>query len=100
DAIFEQQQDLFVDTGTSGRGHRVNMLDDNLQEVGVGQVIGTMDGATRSILTVDFGRPSSGGQFVTGIAYNDNDGNAFYSVGEGRGAINVATAAGSAQTGT
>ena len=33
-------QDLFVDAGIPGRGHRLNILDASYQEVGVGQVIG------------------------------------------------------------
>jgi Ca2+-binding RTX toxin-like protein len=38
--------------------------------------------------TQDFARAGSG-SFVTGIAYNDTNSNAFYSVGEGKGGIQV-----------
>jgi prepilin-type processing-associated H-X9-DG protein len=38
--------------------------------------------------TQDFAR-SGTGSFVTGVAYNDTNGNQFYSVGEGKGAIMV-----------
>ena len=97
-AIYLQHQSLFVDTYASWRGHRYNMLNDNFQEIGIGQAIGTFNGTTSSLITQDFGRPATAGQFLTGIAYNDTDANAFYSVGEGRGGISVATSAGTVVT--
>jgi urease beta subunit len=91
---------LFNDTNVASRGHRENILDDRFQEVGVGASTGVMDGATRSIITEDFGKPSSGGQFLTGIAYNDADKDAFYSIGEGRSGITVTTTAGTVVSGS
>ena len=102
--IIAQHQDLFVDDGIAGRGHRTNFLDDRYQEIGVGQVIGlfTQNGSNfnSSMLTEDFGIPSASGQFLTGLVYTDTDANAFYSVGEGRGGVSVAIAAGNQITGT
>src|SRR5438445_9625070 len=62
--------------------------------------MGTVQGFNASMLSENFGIPSTSTQFLTGIAYNDIDHDAFYSVGEGRGGITVATSAGSAVTGT
>jgi uncharacterized protein YkwD len=38
--IVIQHQDLFVDSDIAGRGHRLNILDDRYQQIGVGQVVG------------------------------------------------------------
>jgi len=96
--IFAQHQDLFVDSGVAGRGHRLNILEDDFKQAGVGQVLGlfTTGGTTynASMVTQDFGIPAAGGQFLTGVTYNDSDSNSFYSVGEGRSGVSVTTSAG------
>jgi hypothetical protein len=96
--IFAEHQDLFVDNGVAGRGHRLNILDPQYQQVGVGQVIGPFNsnGTTynSSMVTEDFGVPSVTGQYLTGVAYHDTDANAFYSVGEGRAGISIAISGG------
>ena len=43
DSVVEQltkliHDDLFVDTYASGRGHRLAMMDDNMREIGIGEV--------------------------------------------------------------
>jgi Ca2+-binding RTX toxin-like protein len=74
-------------------GHRENLLNDKFQELGMGIVTGQMtaDGKTynAAMVTEDFAKSGSGA-FLTGVAYTDTDGNAFYSVGEGRGGIQIA----------
>jgi Ca2+-binding RTX toxin-like protein len=42
------------------------------------------------VVTEDLGTRSTTGAFVLGVAYNDTDGNDFYSLGEGRAGLNVA----------
>ena len=54
-AIIQQHQDLFVDLGVSGRGHRLNILEASYQEIGVGQAIGTYQGFSTSMVTEHFG---------------------------------------------
>jgi Ca2+-binding RTX toxin-like protein len=84
--ILQQHEDLFVDSQEKGRGHRLNILDGDFQEAGIGQQIGdfTSGGNTfnASMVTQDFA--SSGDKvFITGVVYNDtviNDN--FFSVGE------------------
>ena len=97
-------EDLFVDSDTDERGHRVNMLDADLQEVGVGEVTGqfTSNGTTynASMLTQDFAKPSGATtQFLTGVTFNDNVvADKFYSVGEARANVTVAVSGETATT--
>jgi hypothetical protein len=104
--IIQQHADLFIDKGVGGRGHRLNILSNFFQEVGVGQETGkfTSNGQTfnASMVTQDFARSGSSA-FVTGVVYNDTTiDDDFFSVGEqvtGRqvnagGGINDQTGAG------
>jgi hypothetical protein len=95
--VLLQHQDLFVDAGVDGRGHRLNILSAAYQEVGVGQVSGNFNGLNATMLTQDFARASSR-QFITGVSYADLDHDNFYSIGEGRNGMSV-TAGGSTSTG-
>jgi hypothetical protein len=79
-------QFLFVDTNFPGRGHRVNILNGNFQEIGVGQVYGDFQGSNASMLTEDFGTRGNQ-QFLTGVSYADTNHDNFYSIGEGRGSM-------------
>jgi serralysin len=83
--IIQQHKDLFVDAGVSGRGHRLNILSNNFEEIGIGQQTGkfTSGGQTfnASMVTQDFARSGSN-VFVTGVVYDDTDGDDFFSVGE------------------
>ncbi|ARE39199.1 MSHA pilin protein MshA [Rhodovulum sp. P5] len=82
--------------------HRENLLYPDFREVGLAQVRGDFtadDGDTydASMLTVDFAR-SGDGVFVTGVAYQDLDGDAFYTVGEGRSGIGIHAGLGGVST--
>jgi hypothetical protein len=83
-AVAEQHRGLFLSAG-----HRENILGDSFREVGIGALAGQFtpgggDPRTYNALmtTEDFAR-SGTKVFVTGVSYNDNDGNKFYSMGEG-----------------
>lgn len=84
--IMQSHEDLFVDEGVAGRGHRLNILNNAFEEVGIGQKIGGFkSGGTTfnaSMVTQDFAT-SGTKTFVTGVVYNDkvvvDD---FFSVGE------------------
>ena len=85
---------LFIDAGISGRGHRVNMMKDNFQEVGISSLEGqfTSGGSTyNSVMTThDFAYSDAQSQFLTGVAYTDAvTSDNFYTVGEGIGGITV-----------
>ncbi|MFV0359861.1 CAP domain-containing protein [Tropicimonas sp.] len=81
-AIESHHRGLFLSAG-----HRVNILRDNFQEIGIGQVAGKFeqDGKTynSSMLTENFAR-SGNSVFLTGVVYDDLNNNRFYTIGEGR----------------
>lgn len=84
--IIDQHRGLFVDEGVVGRGHRINILNNGFEEVGIGQKIGAfVSGGTSynsGMVTQDFA--TSGTKiFVTGVIYNDTViADDFFSVGE------------------
>lgn len=88
DAIESHHEGLY-----RSEGHRVNTFDEEIKEVGISQLRGafTNDGTTydSSMVTLNF--TSSGTNvFVTGVAFQDRDGDSFYSIGEGRSNIWIA----------
>jgi len=87
-AIFTHHEGLFLSAG-----HRTNILQDDFREIGIGQELGsfTTQGSTfnASMLTQNFARSGSA-VFVTGVIYDDTDGDGFYSIGEGRGGLGIA----------
>jgi hypothetical protein len=94
--ITEQHQSLFVDTFASNRGHRLNILSENFQEVGIGQALGAFQFSNgtfnSSLVTQDFGKSGSS-IFITGVVYNDMVANDdFFSVGEQVAGRNISAA--------
>jgi serralysin len=69
-------------------GHRENLLNGDFKEVGLGFEIGEYQGWQGAFVTEDFAR-SGTGSFLTGVAYNDRNGNRFYDPGEGLSGITV-----------
>lgn len=66
--------------------HRVNTFGEEIREIGIGQTSGpfNFEGVTydAAMLTLNYGKTGTD-LFVTGVAYNDLDGNGFYGIGEG-----------------
>lgn len=62
------------DNGVDSKGHRINIMNDTLAEVGASVC------ETKNVL--DFGT-SGNAPLITGVIYKDEDGDNFYSVGEG-----------------
>ncbi|MFD2055712.1 CAP domain-containing protein [Mesorhizobium calcicola] len=93
---LQLHQLLFVDPNYPGRGHRVNLMNPDFQEVGVGQAQGAYKTeGEATMLTEDFGRAGPNHQFLTGVAFNDTvTADQFYSIGEGRGGITVSVSGG------
>jgi hypothetical protein len=77
-------------------GHRANILNANYREVGLGLEIGDYAGSQNAMLTEDFARSGSA-LFLTGVAFDDTDGDLFYDVGEGLSGVTL-TAVGGGQT--
>ena len=95
DFIAQMHQSLFVNADVDGRGHRRNLLDGNFKEEGGGveQGLFSPDGpgttAFNAVMYVQNFGQRPGDSFLTGVAYRDLDGDQFYSVGEGIGALTV-----------
>ncbi len=92
---------LFVDQNIDDRGHRTNMLAEGFQEAGVGIVTGSFVNGSKTynavMITTDFAY-RAGNAFLTGVVYQDHDGNEFYSP-DGEGYNNIAIRAVSPSTG-
>lgn len=69
-------------------GHRANILSDKYREVGLGFEVGDYRGRTSAFVTEDFGKSGSN-VFLTGVAFDDKDGDRFYDPGEQLGGITV-----------
>ncbi len=68
--------------------HRLNILDDGFREIGIGFEVGSYGGYKAGMITQDFGR-SGTGVFLTGVAFDDRDGDRFYDPGEELGGLSV-----------
>ncbi len=66
--------------------HRTNTMKEDFKEVGVGAMAGRFQGYNSLVVTQNFA-VSGPEAFVTGVAYNDTNGDNFYSIGEGQGGI-------------
>jgi hypothetical protein len=98
DTILQQHNDLFTDLMVPGRGHRSTTTLAFFREIGIGITAGTdvgqdSQGTTRtwdSLYTVqNFGTQTNSTPFITGVVYQDTNGNGFYDPGEGIGGIRV-----------
>lgn len=69
-------------------GHRRSIHNDAFKEAGIGVINGTNGSVGPQLVTQDFGNPGSA-TFVTGVVFEDLDGDNFYDVGEGRGGVRV-----------
>jgi serralysin len=69
-------------------GHRANLLSSDFRQIGLGFEIGDYAGRQVGMLTEDFARSGSS-RFLTGVAFDDKDGDLFYDVGEGLAGIAI-----------
>jgi Ca2+-binding RTX toxin-like protein len=84
-AVLKQHEGLFLSAG-----HRHNILNGELREIGVGTSIGAFvqNGTSFDSMASAFNFAASGAaHFVGGVTYNDSNNDHFYSIGEGRGGI-------------
>ena len=78
-------------------GHRANILNPNFREVGLGFEVGDYKGRSSAFVTENFGKTGTD-LFLTGVAFDDKDGDRFYDPGEGMGAITIAAKNAAGQT--
>lgn len=72
-------------------GHRDLMMDPRMREIGIGIIAdnNVSNSVGPRVITQHYAVDDDRGPFLTGVVYHENDGNAFYSVGEGLGDITV-----------
>lgn len=102
-AVNEIHRRLFLDTGVLNRTNRVSMLSSGFREVGAGldqgawtPAGGTAAQAVAAVMDFALSTGNAGGDvFLTGVAYNDADGDNFYTpnAGNGEGLGNVTVTA-------
>ncbi|MBX9700028.1 MAG: CAP domain-containing protein, partial [Acetobacteraceae bacterium] len=87
-ALNGAQVEAFHDGLFRSAGHRTNILNDGFKEIGTGLALGEYRGSTGATATEVFAR-SGTGSFLTGVAFDDRDGDRFYDPGEGLGGLSV-----------
>jgi len=89
---------LMVDSGYPCRAHRMNLLNifpyppPAYYEVGIGYYEGQ---SGQAFITQDFGTAANTVPFLTGVVYNDANGNNFYDIGEGISGVTITPSTGS-----
>lgn len=92
--VAEAHDALFVDEGIAGRGHRVNLLIEDVTEIGIGIAEGTytdqgMDWNAVTV-TLDAGAPAQANHpCLLGVVCADQDGDALCEPGEGLAGVRV-----------
>src|SRR5207302_11269099 len=93
---------LIVDAGVSPPGHRIHLLamDPFFQthrEIGAGYSLNN-SATFKNYFAIHTAVNSTGGQFLTGVRYNDTNSNRRYDLGEGLGGVTVSNGSTSVQT--
>lgn len=86
----QMHEALFVDTTVADRGHRINLMDPDLQEIGIGVLSAPFQGFNSLVVTQDFAFQKQS-FFITGVAFDDRLvlRDEFYTPGEGLADITV-----------
>jgi len=69
-------------------GHRLNIHNNDFKETGMGVINGTNGSVGPQLITQEFGNPGAA-TFITGVVFDDLNGNVFYDVGEGRSGVRI-----------
>ncbi len=95
ESVDHAMQAFLLDWGVPDKGHLNNLLqpnasnDQSFREVGIGIVKTSNNDLGPYVVTQDFGRQNNSDPYILGVAYNDKNGDKFYSPGEGVGDVNV-----------
>ncbi|NJL08820.1 MAG: hypothetical protein HC900_11665, partial [Methylacidiphilales bacterium] len=87
-AGYQDEVQLLHTNLMNSSGHRANILNNTFREIGLGVDVGDYGGRQSMFVTEDFAK-SGTSIFLTGVAFDDKDGDKFYDPGEGLGAITV-----------
>jgi hypothetical protein len=97
-SVLNAHDDLFTDQTVPGRGHRSTTTLAFFREIGIGISTGTDvgpdgGGTVRTweslYIVQNFGTETGATPFITGVIYNDANGNGFYDPGEGIAGVRV-----------
>gem|GEM_PF-1778142 len=69
-------------------GHRLNLHNDDANEIGIGVINATSGPVGPQLVTQDFGL-SGDATFITGVVFEDRNGNRFYDIGEGHPGVRI-----------
>jgi hypothetical protein len=84
----QEERGLFTDTSEPGRGHRLNLLNADFKEIGVGVESAQFQGYNSVLVSQDFAL-RSGPSFLVGVAYTDAAHTHSYQIGEGLGGVTI-----------
>ena len=91
--VVQGHNGLFTDLTVPGRGHRNTTMLPFFREIGIGMSAGLDNGQGNTwdslYVVQNFGAQTNQTPFVTGVVYQDTNGNGFYDPGEGIGGIRV-----------
>ena len=91
ESVIEAHDRLFIDDGVEGRGHRINIVDEDSKEFGVGAVGGPFMGYPYAYMTTcDFASSLwRAHSFLLGVVYDDANEDGLYTPGEGLGDVEI-----------
>jgi serralysin len=97
-ATAHLHEGLFTDEDITGRGHRLNLMDADLKEIGIGIRTGNFASQGKAyiavMITQDFAALSAA-TFLTGVVYNDSvQHDDFYTPGEGLAGVTISASQG------
>ena len=98
--VFFGHVGLMADWGVPTLDHRANLLNTDqslptFREIGISCVDSSIKDFGPVVITQDFGTPvSSGTAYITGVVYQDQNGNNAYDAGEGLGGVTITPSAG------
>jgi len=85
---YQDEAVIIHDWLMNSSGHRANLLNGSFREIGIGFETGSFQGYNSAVATQDFAY-GKGNPFLTGVAFDDKDGDRRYDVGEGLGSVAV-----------
>lgn len=85
---YQDEVSLLHTNLMNSSGHRANILNGSFREIGIGFEVGRFQGWDAGMVTQNFA-VSGNNLYLTGVAFDDLDGDRFYDVGEGLGGVTV-----------